>query len=1080
MQKKSLLVALFFGALCLTGCLKNEESASVAQVRIAKAEELKAAAALKNAKAQAEVIYANAEAKLKEAQAALINAQAETEKVRAELLKVQVKLQEVKVDEERVVLQKMQAELEVLLAKAEAQKQFWVNELNNLLAQAEVDAVENAQKLIEAQADVEAYILKLEGEKADSAAVYSQKYFAALGEIEKLQIEEIKYKAMRALVNQGAVIAREVIYMEIEDNNEEIAKNEAIIAHLKEHQSWTPEQAEAALAAAREELEQAYTAYQDAIEFENTLEQTKTEVWNKAADFTYGWPNSFVNDLKALVPGVTRSGFDTEYGWFVETGYYDEEGEFVPLYNREQLGSVSERYPDVEVYAVGDFTVVHHPAILPATIYYDNIDELLASYTEAVADGAAEAVADFGDELEDQNEILEAVIDANEERLALHQKYVDARKETVEKAEKKFLNDLAAKESAEAAAAAAWDNFQEYWLVHYDASRQLVYDLYDAKTAYAAKKKVSDEKQIALSLKMGSIAGLKTAATEAKDAEAKAEGAYHVAQNKAKSEATTEVEDLNNALANYNPKFDASKAKKVGDKWVNEVKGGDNIIAAKAQADVLDQNEVVKEKKEAFDKAADDLVRHPKGSEEYAKYKKAYDDAEAAYDKAQEDYNTLVAAEGKAKTKYENAQKAYDEVFGPVETAKKAWDDAVKARAAAEKAVTDAEKDTKAGGKTYDEWKAADTETKDAEAVVTAKKAAMKAAIGKEEDTEATKLYEAYLAAADKAAKASASWFDLLKVYIKFNPDEIDELDEYPWENLYDNPRDAEFSWINSSFQVDYTATVYDADGEEVAIADLYPKIKSMGLEVTVVPPTSMDGKFDFDVEKVFYDEDGNEVEEAEAALVPNYFLSLSFENEFLQQIIDATPEFIAAAEDLATEFVKGVAEYAQEISENAQAYKAYEESYLAWVDERLEASEAVIEAEKDTFDAKKEYEDALAAYEATEAIVDEGMWVYDPTEQIEEAAFHQDGFAWIPINDTIEYFEGENEKLAFENKFYQNVLTDGKKVLTVVNEIIDQKLQVVSDNLEILATIAFKYRAIMNAYLGIVEGEGEGDEDVE
>ena len=373
-----------------------------------------------------------------------------------------------------------------------------MNELNNLLAQAEVDAVENAQKLIEAQADVEAYILKLEGEKADSAAVYSQKYFAALGEIEKLQIEEIKYKAMRALVNQGAVIAREVIYMEIEDNNEEIAKNEAIIAHLKEHQSWTPEQAEAAPAAAREELEQAYTAYQDAVEFENTLEQTETEVWNKSADFTYGWPNSFVNDLKALVPGVTKSGFDTEYGWFEQTGYYDEEGEFVPLYNREQVGSVSERYPDVEVYAFGDFTVVHHPAILPATIYYDNIDELLASYTEAVAAGAAEAVADFGDELEDRSEILEALIDANEERLALHQKYVDARKETVEKAEKKFLNDLAAKESAEAAAAAAWDNFQEYWLVHYDASRQLVYDLYDTKTAYAVKKKVSDEKQIAL------------------------------------------------------------------------------------------------------------------------------------------------------------------------------------------------------------------------------------------------------------------------------------------------------------------------------------------------------------------------------------------------------------------------------------------------------------------------------------------------------------------------------------------------------------------------------------------------------
>ena len=104
MQKKSLLVALFCGALCLTGCLKNEESASVAQVRIAKANELNSIAELNKAKAQAEVIYANAEATLKNAQAelekanaALVMAEAETEKVRAQLLAVQVKLAEVQV-----------------------------------------------------------------------------------------------------------------------------------------------------------------------------------------------------------------------------------------------------------------------------------------------------------------------------------------------------------------------------------------------------------------------------------------------------------------------------------------------------------------------------------------------------------------------------------------------------------------------------------------------------------------------------------------------------------------------------------------------------------------------------------------------------------------------------------------------------------------------------------------------------------------------------------------------------------------------------------------------------------------------
>ena len=71
MQKKSLLVALFCGALCLTGCLKNEESASVAQVRIAKANELNSIAKLNEAKAAAEAVYAQAELTIANAEAKL-------------------------------------------------------------------------------------------------------------------------------------------------------------------------------------------------------------------------------------------------------------------------------------------------------------------------------------------------------------------------------------------------------------------------------------------------------------------------------------------------------------------------------------------------------------------------------------------------------------------------------------------------------------------------------------------------------------------------------------------------------------------------------------------------------------------------------------------------------------------------------------------------------------------------------------------------------------------------------------------------------------------------------------------------
>ena len=192
MQKKSLLVALFCGALCLTGCLKNEESASVEQVRIAKANELNSLATLNAAKAQAEVIYANAEATLKQAQAALLNAQAETEKVRAELLKVQVQFAEVKVEEEKVELQKKQAELEVLLAQYEKEKQDWINKLNNLIAQAEVDAINNAQKILDAEAAVLAA-------NASKAGVAATRYFDALNTVQEYQIQQIAVKAQKVL-----------------------------------------------------------------------------------------------------------------------------------------------------------------------------------------------------------------------------------------------------------------------------------------------------------------------------------------------------------------------------------------------------------------------------------------------------------------------------------------------------------------------------------------------------------------------------------------------------------------------------------------------------------------------------------------------------------------------------------------------------------------------------------------------------------------------------------------------------------------------------------------------------------------
>ena len=69
MKKKIMMLAVLLGALTLNACVDNKESASVEAVRNAKAEQLKAVAALRHAEAEAAKLIAEANAALTEAEA---------------------------------------------------------------------------------------------------------------------------------------------------------------------------------------------------------------------------------------------------------------------------------------------------------------------------------------------------------------------------------------------------------------------------------------------------------------------------------------------------------------------------------------------------------------------------------------------------------------------------------------------------------------------------------------------------------------------------------------------------------------------------------------------------------------------------------------------------------------------------------------------------------------------------------------------------------------------------------------------------------------------------------------------------
>ncbi|MEG1008158.1 MAG: hypothetical protein RSO15_18035, partial [Bacteroides sp.] len=136
MKKKIMMVAVLLGALSLGGCVENEESASVTEVRGAKAAQLNALATKAKAEAEAALILANAEKAYKEAEANYKNAQAEA--IKQETADAAFELQKAKDAYER--------DLEAI--KKEAEKRLW--EAKKAAAEAEQQFLAVADKQLKA------------------------------------------------------------------------------------------------------------------------------------------------------------------------------------------------------------------------------------------------------------------------------------------------------------------------------------------------------------------------------------------------------------------------------------------------------------------------------------------------------------------------------------------------------------------------------------------------------------------------------------------------------------------------------------------------------------------------------------------------------------------------------------------------------------------------------------------------------------------------------------------------------------------------------------------------------------------
>ena len=358
MQHKSLFAALLCGALCLTACLKNEESPSVTLVRESYAEKLQGEANKLNAEAEATLILAKAEATLKEAQAKLqeaniklVEAQAEKEKAEAAKLLAEADLQKAQAELARadVDLKKQElarrveelkaqvAEYEARIAEAEANKLYWENQKKLLEKQLEI-ALVNAEKdlliakaqLIQAQQLLEQTLAAYEEYQTDVREDVRQRvedtwdaYYTAAAALIELEHTIIDEEFAVAAAEAGLISETELKDKLVALNNREIDRIQNVIDYIGTLATADPEDIKDQLV---EKDKEVYEQLQKVLAAEEARDAVRDQIWFDAAnasgldadDPDYNITYAYTQEFFAPETGE----LDIQY--LPYAGYYDE------------------------------------------------------------------------------------------------------------------------------------------------------------------------------------------------------------------------------------------------------------------------------------------------------------------------------------------------------------------------------------------------------------------------------------------------------------------------------------------------------------------------------------------------------------------------------------------------------------------------------------------------------------------------------------------------------------------------------------------------------------------------------------
>lgn len=419
MKKKFIAVSMVLGALALssttlTSCVDDNESASVTAIRDAKAAQLNALATLSTEQANATKIQAEAKAAIDNAIAAYKQALADKAQTEADIAKAT-----------------LQTDIKAAEAKAEA----------NLKRQ--------QTDLEKAKAELAAQLDALADEQLATANHIMLQMDELIKSIHNLNTELINYQFMKT--NAEYQLENDTILMikEQNENNADIAIQEALIAEYKKYSQEDFEKAEEAAVAAEQEVTVLSQQFDELQAKYSQASSDSYSAWSKLRETPF-MQNVNQNYLKPIWPDNKDYVIDFEDGTIANgTIYYNAKYEIDNDKVESLAKDIESQKHTISVYTLEIAEANKNIETTKATQAYKdavaNVDAAQKKYNEATTSADKESA---WTELQNAQTALESFTSADEQTIEQKTQWKEGAEEYLASLEKtqEYINDTKAYE----------------------------------------------------------------------------------------------------------------------------------------------------------------------------------------------------------------------------------------------------------------------------------------------------------------------------------------------------------------------------------------------------------------------------------------------------------------------------------------------------------------------------------------------------------------------------------------------------------------------------------------------------------